>query len=125
MPSREMSLSWITDLLSGSGHVLTAQWWNNLLDGIPNPVSRPEVLKCIAQQANVEPCYLTHRNSRRDDRIEAELELMAALRETRSLPSLGSSEGGVDTTALRKLTALLRTPPSAPTRHQMTIVASG
>jgi hypothetical protein len=111
-----MSLSWITDILSGTGHVFGAQWWNNLLDGIPNPVSRPEVLKCIARQANIDAGYLTQRNRARDDRIEAELELIAALRETRSAHSPGSSGGGVDASALRKLTALLRTSAIAP--HQ-------
>jgi hypothetical protein len=65
-----MSLSWITDILSGTGHVFGAQWW---------------------------------------------VELIAALRETRSAHSPGSS-GGVDASALRKLTALLRTSAIAP--HQ-------
>lgn len=79
--SREEGLSVITALLSGSGHVPTARWWNNLFDGVRNAVSRPEVLRTLAKWLDVDAEYFTSTDPERVDRIEAELDLYAALRE--------------------------------------------
>lgn len=114
--NREMSLAWLTHLLDGSGHVVSALWWNNLLDGVPNPVSRPEVLKCIARQAGIDPDYFTHRNPSRDGNIEAELEIIATLHEAQSPLSPVSTGEDDAAAALRKLHVLLRTLKQEPVR---------
>lgn len=79
--SREAGLERITEILSGSGHVLTTEWWNNLLDGVPNPVRRPGVLRELAGWLDVDDAYFTHTDPERDVRIEAELDLYRTLRE--------------------------------------------
>jgi hypothetical protein len=61
--------------------VPTARWWNNLFDGVRNPVSRPEVLRTLATWLEVDAEYFTSTDPERVERIEAELDLYAALRE--------------------------------------------
>lgn len=79
--SREAGLERITEIISGSGHILTTEWWNNLLDGVPNRVRRPGVLRELAGWLDVDATYFTHTDPERDDRIEAELDLYRTLRE--------------------------------------------
>lgn len=106
--SREASLSWIQGILVGSGHVVTALWWNNLLDGVANPVGRPEVLKRISERAGIDARYFTQPDTDRDDRIEAGLELLSVLRESQPKLSRRSLGGAIDTDELRELTGIIR-----------------
>lgn len=105
--SREARLSWIQGILVGSGHVVTALWWNNLLDGVANPVSRPEVLKRISERAGIDACYFIQPDTDRGDRIEAGLELLTVLRELQSKPSRRSLGGAINTEELRQLTGII------------------
>ena len=107
--SREAGLAVITGLLAGSGHVPTVQWWNNLLDGVPNSVRRPEVLDTLARWLDVDAMYFTHTDPERDDRIEAELDLYRALREIHARLMDAGIPGGREVTArlIQELTAIL------------------
>lgn len=107
--SREEGLAVITGLLAGSGHVPTVQWWNNLLDGVPNSVRRPEVLDTLAKWLDVDAKYFTHTERERDDRIEAELNLYRALREIYAqLMDAGIPDGReVTARVIQELTAIL------------------
>jgi len=114
---REAGLAIITGLLAGSGHVPSVRWWNNLLDGVPNPVKRPEVLNTLAKWLDVDARYFTHTDPERDDRIEAELDLYQTLREIHTQLMDTGIPGGREVTAraIQELTAILH--KRYPTAH--------
>lgn len=113
---REEGLAIITGLLAGSGHVPSVQWWNNLLDGVPNPARRPEVLHTLAKWLDVDARYFTHTDPERDDRIEAELDLYQILREIHTQLMEAGIPGGREVTAraIQELTAILHQRYPAP-----------
>jgi hypothetical protein len=114
--SREAGLAIITERLTGTGHVPTEQWWNNLLDGVPNSVRRPEVLNTLAKWLDVDAMYFTHTDPERDARIEAELDLYQTLREIHAQLMNAWIPGGREVTAraIQELTAILHKRCPAP-----------
>lgn len=102
--NRDSGLTWVTSFLKGTGHVISSQWWENLLDGVPNPVRRPGVLRSMAENAGIDPRYLTLPDPERDDLVETALHLITSLHETGPGPI---SQAAVDTTTLGQLTAVL------------------
>lgn len=102
----------LSDDLAKAGHVLSSDGWEAILNGTPGSCDDAELLTGLCYAFDVSDTYLTHWEAERDERLEAELELLAAMRDSGVTNFHACGRGPtppvIGPETLRELAAILR-----------------